>query len=61
MDARTFWSLAYVSVLSIRLHPRNAHGDVAGDVEKAIAYAKFSADQALLDYEDFTEDTVCRG
>lgn len=55
---RQVWVLAYVSVMSIRLHPRNAHHDVRLDVEVARDYALCAARMALDDYKEYV---LCHG
>lgn len=51
MDARLqVWMMAYISVLGIRLHPRNAHGNVGDSVTDACNWARVAADAAVRDF-----------
>jgi hypothetical protein len=52
-EETTVWVLAYVSVMSIRLHPRNDE-----DVHTARQYANIAAEWALKDYQ---ERFTCHG
>lgn len=53
------WMLAYVSVLSIRLHPRNAHGDTGVAIAQAGTWAAQAARRAVEDYKT-AEAALCR-
>jgi hypothetical protein len=50
MTDAQFWAMAYLSVLSIRLHPRGANSP-GSSIPDAIFWAREAADASLLVYQ----------
>lgn len=60
MKDEQLWAITYVSVLAMRLHPKN-DGDATRmeNIDEARRYARLAANNAVLDYN--TEGSIWRG